>query len=151
MPISSITGQKIINTLVPANCKTTANGTGIAVDTYGYGEVLMVANHGISLDTLSGSIYWTITFEECETTTAGSFTHIVDTELEGGGHSHVIDAAAEDPTLVVRRYKGKMRYVRIVWTQTGTHTNGTPLAGTIILSDPVHFPVTQETELGTDA
>jgi hypothetical protein len=149
MAISSISGAKVINTLVPINGNTTAEGTGLAVDTNGYQDIMMIANQGVSADTLSGSIYWTVTFEECAVTTAGSFTLIAAGDLGGGLATVLIDAAAEDPTLIVRRYKGKLRYVRILWTQTGTHTVGTPIAGTIILSNPLHMPVTQETELGT--
>jgi hypothetical protein len=149
MAISSISGAKVINTLVPINGNTTAEGTGLAVDTNGYQDIMMIANQGVSADTLSGSIYWTVTFQECAVTTAGSFTLIAAGDLEGGLATVLIDAAAEDPTLIVRRYKGKLRYVRILWTQTGTHTVGTPIAGTIILSNPLHMPVTQETELGT--
>jgi hypothetical protein len=151
MAINSIDGAKVINTLVPINANDTAEGTGIAVDTNGYQDIMMIANQGISGDTLSGSVYWTITFQECAVTTAGSFTTIVAGDLGGGLPTVLIDAGAEDPTLIVRRYFGKLRYVRILWTQTGTHTNGTPLAGTIILSNPLHMPVTQVTELGTQS
>ena len=148
--ISSISGQKVINSLVPILAHTTANATGVAVDTQGYSEVLMVWNQGVSLDTLATStLLWNITFEECAVTTAGSFTLIAAGDLEGGGATILIDAAAEDPTLMVRRYKGKLRYVRMIGTITGTHTNGTPVAGTVILSGALHEPVSQETELGT--
>jgi hypothetical protein len=60
----------------------------------------------------------------------------------------VIDDAAEDPTTIIRGYIGTKRYLRILWTQTGTHTNGTPIAGVIILGNPNYVPVTQPTELG---
>jgi hypothetical protein len=136
-------------TLVPFLAHTTAEGTGVAVDTNGFAEVTMIANQGISLDTLGGSLYWTITFQECAVTTAGSFTTIAAADLEGGLPTVLIDAAAEDPTTIVRYYKGKLRYVRILWTQTGTHTNGTPLCGVVVLSAPLHTPQTQTTELGT--
>lgn len=151
MAINSIDGAKVINTLVPINGNTTAEGTGLAVDTNGYQDVMMIANLGVSADTLSGSVYWTVTFQECAVTTAGSFTTIAAADLQGGLPTVLIDAAAEDPTLMVRRYLGDLRYVRILFTQTGTHTNGTPIAGTIILSNPLHMPVTQETELGTQS
>lgn len=140
--------HKVVQTLVPIMGNTTAEGTGVAVAVGGYDEVLMVAEQGISGDTLSGSIYWTIAFQESDTTTAGDFTNIAAGDLKGGVNDHVINAAAEDPTTIIRAYTGKKAYVRILWTQTGTHTNGTPISGLVILSAPIYFPVTQVTELG---
>ena len=149
MAETSYATYKVAQSLVPINGNTTAEGTGVAVDTNGYADVLMVALCGISADTLSGSVYWTVTFQECAVTTAGSFTTIAAADLEGGLPTVLIDAPAEDPTQLVRRYKGKLRYVRILFTQTGTHTNGTPIAGLVLLSKHLHGPITQETELGT--
>ncbi len=140
--------HKVVSTVDPILGNTTAEGTGVAVAVGGYHSVLMVAQQGISGDTLSGSVYWTIAFQESDTTTAGDFTNIAAGDLKGGVNDHVINAAEEDPTTIIRSYTGKKAYVRILWTQTGTHTNGTPLAGLIILGDPVYFPVTQVTELG---
>jgi len=146
--VSSIASQRIVNTLVPINANNTAEGTGLAVDVDGFSEVLMIANVGVSGDTLSGSVYWTISFQECAVTTAGSFTQVAAAAIEGGSPVWVINDPAEDQTLVVRRYKGKLKYVRILFTQTGTHTVGTPLSATIVMSGATHIPVTQETELG---
>jgi hypothetical protein len=140
----------VVPTLVPVLANDTAEGTGVAVDTNGFSEVTMIANQGISGDTLATTtLLWTITFQECAVTTAGSFTTIAAADLKGGLPTVLIDAAAEDPTTIVRHYIGKLRYVRILWTQTGTHTNGTPLCGVVVLSAPLHTPQTQTTELGT--
>ena len=149
MPVSSYVGHHVINSLVPILAHTTADATGLAVAVGGYQDVQMVWNQGVALDTLGGALYWTITFEECAVTTAGSFTLIAAGDIEGGGATVLIDAAAEDPTLLVRRYKGKLAYVRMIATKTGTHTNGTPLCAFVVLSGAVHVPVTVETELGT--
>jgi hypothetical protein len=130
-----------INTLTPAVCKTTANGTGAAVDLAGFEGALMVAHVGISGDTLSGSLKWAVQFQESDTTTAGDFTDIAAADLLGGANAVVIDDPAEDDVLVVRSYIGAKRYVRILFTQTGTHTNGTPLSATVIKGMPRHAPV----------
>jgi hypothetical protein len=141
---------KVVPTVVPVLANNTAEGTGEAVDTRGFSGITMIANQGISGDTLAtGTLLWTITFQECAVTTAGSFTLIAAADLQGGGATVLIDAAAEDPTTIVRHYIGKLRYVRILWTQTGTHTNGTPICGVVVLSDPIQIPQTQTTELGT--
>jgi hypothetical protein len=142
--ISGYCGNKYVITMVPAVKTATANGTG--VDRNGYGSVVMVAQQGISGDTLSGSLKWTISFQESDNNS--TFTAIADADLEGGVNAHVIDSANEDPTTIVRGYLGSKRYVRITWTATGTHTNGTPVAGLVILGNPNYVPVTQPTELG---
>lgn len=147
--ISTIVGNKFAVTLAPILANDTPEGTGVGVDRYGYGDVLMVALQGISGDTLSGSLKWTITFEESDDN--ASFSTIAAADIEGGYATWTIDAAAEDPTNIVRLYRGTKRYVRIKWTATGTHTNGTPLAGFVILGRPNKIPVTQPSELGSGA
>jgi hypothetical protein len=149
MPLFNISGAKIATCLVPAVCKTTANATGTGVAVGAYRDITMIWMQGISLDTLSGSVYWTVTFEESDDNT--TFTTIAASDLDNvkAYNTHLIDAAAEDPTMLVRRYKGSKAYVRMLGTQTGTHTNGTPLAAIVVLADPLHAPVTQETETGT--
>ena len=144
--ISSITGIKVFEAMVPIVANNDTEGTGLTCDRQGYQDVLMIAEQGESGDTLSGSVYWTVTFQESDN--GSSWTKIADADLQGGVNDHVIDAAAEDPTLVIRRYIGDKRYVRIFWDATGTHTNGTPIAGVILLAQPVTIPVTQATELG---
>lgn len=146
--ISTISGCKVVQTLVPILGNTTAEGTGVAVDRQGFGDALMVAEVGISGDTLSGSIKWTISFQESATTTAGDFTNIAAADLEGGLNNHVIDDATEDPTTIVRGYRGALRYLRVLFTQTGTHTNGTPISAVVVLGRPNYIPVTQPAELG---
>lgn len=144
--ISTISNCKVFQTLVPIVGNDDTEGTGLTCDRLGYGDALMIAQQGISGDTLSGSVKWTITFQE--SADDSTWTSIADADLEGGVNLHVIDAAAEDPTTVVRLYRGTARYIRIFWDATGTHTNGTPIAGVIILGRPNKIPVTQPTELG---
>ena len=145
--ISTIIGNKVAVTMAPILANDTTEGTGVGVDRYGYGDVLMIAQQGISGDTLAANLKWTLTFEESDNNT--DFTTIADADLEGGYGSWTIDAAAEDPTTIIRLYRGTKRYVRIVWTVTGTHTNGTPIAGIVVLGRPNKIPVTQPTELGS--
>lgn len=141
-------GGKTVVTMVPIVANNDTEGKGVAVDRRGFGRAKMIALQGISGDTLSGSVKWAIKFQHSDTTTDGDFADIDAADLDGGANAHVIDAAAEDPTTIVRTYKGTKRYVRIFWDATGTHTNGTPIAGVIELTNPNYIPVTQPTELG---
>jgi hypothetical protein len=106
----------------------------------------MIVSHGISGDTLSGSVYWTIKFQDCDDN--ATWVDIADAYLEGGANLWIINAAADDPTTIIRNYTGSKRYVRIFWDATGTHTNGTPISGICILGRSLRVPVTQPTELG---
>lgn len=144
--ISTITGHKVGITMVPIVANDDTEGAGIGIDRGGYQDALMIAQQGISGDTLSGSVYWTIKFQECDDN--ATWTNIADADLEGGANLWIINAAAEDPTTIIRGYRGTKKYIRIFWDSTGTHTNGTPIAGIIILGRPLYMPVTQPTELG---
>lgn len=144
--ISTIAGNKVAVTLAPIEAHDDTDGAGVGVDRLGFGDVLLIAQQGISGDTLSGAVLWTIKFQECDDN--ATWTAIAAGDLEGGANNHVIDAAAEDPTTIVRGYRGTKRYVRIFWDATGTHTNGTPIAGLVILGNPNQIPVTQPTALG---
>lgn len=144
---NTIYDHKVVSLLTPIMANNTAEGTGVAKDRWGYGDVLMIAHVGISGDTLSGAVYWTISFQECDVTTAGSFTNIVAADLEGGLNDHVINEPTEDDMTITRLYRGTKRYVRILFTQTGTHTNGTPLSAVAVMGQPNQMPVTQATEV----
>jgi len=145
--INTITNHKVVSLLTPIVANNTAEGTGLAKDRWGYGDVLMVAHVGISGDTLSGTTYWTISFQECAVTTPGSFTTIAQADLEGGTPTWVINEPTEDDMTITRMYRGSLRYVRILFTQTGTHTNGTPLSAVAVMGQPNQMPVTQDTEV----
>jgi hypothetical protein len=137
---------KVFQAMVPIVANDDTEGTGLTCDRLGYQHVLMIAEQGISGDTLSGSIYWTIKFQESDDDS--TWGNIANADLDNGANLWIINAAAEDPTTIIRLYKGSKRYVRIFWDATGTHTNGTPISGVCILSNPLHGPITQPSELG---
>ncbi len=143
---ATLKATKSVITVVPILANNTSEGTGVGVDRTGFQDAVMVAMQGISGDTLSGALLWTISFQESDDNS--SWANIAAADLEGGVNDHVIDAAAEDPTTIIRGYRGTKKYLRILWTATGTHTNGTPIAGLIVLGRPWRVPTTQVTELG---
>lgn len=146
MAIRTDEWYKVSQVMVPIVANDDNEGASLSVDRLGYQEVLMIASQGISGDTLSGSVYWTIKFQECDDD--ATWTNIADGDLKNGANLWIINAAAEDPTTIIRLYRGGKRYVRIFWDSTGTHTNGTPISGICLLSKPLHGPITQVAELG---
>lgn len=113
----------------------TATGTGASVSNEGQHGVLHQFNVGNSADTLSGSVYWTLTIEDSpnnsDWTTVTDSGAIVDSTGSAydssTGAVAVIDAPAEDTLLVECHYIGAQPYSRAVITKTGTHSSGTPV------------------------
>jgi len=134
---SDILAVKSINPILGNN---TSEGAGTGVDLQGFKGALMLAHIGQSGDTLSGSVYIMVKFQECDTDTPGSYADIADADLSGGANAVVIDAAAEDELIVQRGYIGSKRWVRVLLAFTGTHTNGTPISAAVIKGLPAHGP-----------
>ena len=128
-----------IQTLVPQTITSTTNLT--HADGGEAHGVLHTINIGNSGDTLSGSVYWTVSMQHSDATGSGWSTvtdadHIVD-ELNSSNASGIlatIDAPAEDQIVVAAHYVGPKRYSRLAITATGTHTNGTPCSGVSVYS-----------------
>ena len=74
---------KIVQCLKPVSATSTATCTGTGVDRLGYGRAIMVLSIGASLTALSGSNYWTFTFEESDVLASG-YTTIATGDLDGG-------------------------------------------------------------------
>jgi hypothetical protein len=129
----------IQTTLVAQTITTTTNLT--YADGQSAHGVCHAINIGDSGDTLSGSVYWTVTMQDSDATGSGWATvtdsgYIVD-ELNSANASGVlatIDAPTEDQITVAAHYVGPKRYSRLRISATGTHTNGTPCAGVAVLS-----------------
>lgn len=131
-----------VHSIVPINGNNTTEGTGVYADLQNFEGAIMLAHIGQSGDTLSGSVYMTVSFQESDVSGSG-YADIAAADLKGGANGIVIDAAAEDEVVIARAYVGAKRYVRVLITFTGTHTNGTPIAATVIKCFPRHAPQTQ--------
>ncbi len=103
----------------------TAATTSAEIDAQGYNSLTVVFAVGLSGDTLSGSVYWTLKLTECDTS-GGTFTDVAAADIIGSTNI-VIDSSSEDETAYKIGYKGSKRFVKGVATPTGTHTNGTPI------------------------
>lgn len=96
---------------------------------------------GNSADTLSGSVYWTITLQDSPdnstfttVTDAESLLIAIDGTKQDGATSIVVDAPTEDTKIFEISYKvpGDKQYLKLLITPTGTHTNGTPMSASAI-------------------
>jgi hypothetical protein len=128
-----------VKTIDPVVANDTTEGTGTAVDIAGYEGAMFLVHVGQSGDSLSGSVKWTISYQESDASGSG-FTDVAAAELTGGTNGTVIDAAAEDEVVIQRGYLGSKRYLRVLCTADGTHTYGTPLSAVIVKGFPRHAP-----------
>ncbi len=108
------------------------------IDLQGFEGCEVQFSVGESGDTLSGSVYWTLTLEDSPDDS--TYTLVGASGLLGA--LTVIDAAAEDDVVQPIGYIGGERYVQAVVTATGTHTNGTPIGILAIKGHPKVRPAT---------
>lgn len=118
----------------------TATVTSSAVNMQGYDSLCILFDIGNSGDTLSGSVLWTLSLTECDTS-GGTYTAVAAADIIGPGASYVIDAPSEDSLPVKFGYKGNKQFVKGVATATGTHTNGTPIGIIALQGKPGLAPV----------
>lgn len=123
----------------------TATATSDSIDVAGFESLAVVFDVGNSGDVLSGSVYWTLSLTECDTTD-GSFTAVSadDVKVQGGTFgttsTYVIDAPSEDSRTVKFGYVGSKRFVQAVATATGSHSSGTPIGIIAIQGNPSVAP-----------
>lgn len=116
----------------------TADTDSASVDTQDYSDVLFLVNVGESGDTLDASNYIELEVEESDDNV--TFTDVADEDLNAyvagtnDGTFALVDASDEDDAVYFTGYTGIKRYVRVVVNVTGTHTNGTPVAASILMS-----------------
>lgn len=122
------------------NANRTATTTSDAIDTQGFGSAAVVFDIGNSADTLSGTVFWTLSLTECDTS-GGTYTAVAAADIVSGVATYVIDAPAEDSIAVKVGYIGTKRYIKGVATATGTHTNGTPIGIISVLGHASFAPV----------
>lgn len=138
--LSNYYNLKVVQALDPILAQTTR--TSDTVDRLGYEDVFVVFNIGFCLDALSGSRTWTPKLQESDD--GSSFTDVADADTDNGAASYLIASSASDERSYLISYKGTKRYVRMVVTHTGTHTNGSPMGITVLLGNPTDAPVTQD-------
>lgn len=128
MPMRDATlDLNVVHSIDPAVITSDTNGA--AVDLADYHAATVAFTFGESGDTLSGSVYAEGRIEESADGSTG-WTAVADADLRGT--EPTVDDAAEDDATYLVGYVGSERYIRAVIDVTGTHTNGTPIAATVI-------------------
>ena len=130
----------VAQSIAPVVGTADANGTGI--DLKGFESATIVVNTGIEGDTLSSSVKIDFKLEDSDddSTYAAVTSGIIDASANASGIFLTLDANGETPQVSWVGYTGGKRYVRVVADFTGTHTNGTPIAASVIKGHPIHAP-----------
>ncbi len=124
----------------------TADNLSAAIDMQGYNDLAIVANVGISADTLSGSVYIALELQECDTV-AGSYTAVADADIINPvtgvvtGTFAKIDDDAEDAAIFLTAYKGSKRFVKVNINLVGSHSSGVPVSVTAIKGGAAVKPI----------
>lgn len=124
------------------------NGTttkGLAVDVSGYESATAVVVMGDSADTLSGSLYTTVSLLASTTTADADFVEVPIVDMIGGtqgaaGEVAIINAPTEDKRVIQCGYRGGKQYLRVDCVRTGNHATGTPIGAAIVLSHARQTP-----------
>jgi hypothetical protein len=126
-----------LQVLKPATV-TTAQ-TSSAGDLQGFGSAAMLFCVGLSADSLSGSVYWTLRLQHSDDNV--DYANVAASDVHNAADTIVIDSAAEDEQVYAIGYKGAKRYVKGIATPTGSHSSGTPIAMVLLRANPSYSPV----------
>ena len=132
---SLIESISLVKSIDPIVATDDTEGTGTAVDLAGYESAVVIFEFGISGDTLSGSVNVLPLVQESDDGATG-WTAVAAAQIDGA--LLLIDDAAEDPATQVVGLRETKRYVRAFVGFTGTHTNGMPIAASVIRGRPRH-------------
>ncbi len=141
---------KVVPALVPAVWD--ADNTPAAIDTAGYKGVTILTHVGIGgiTFTTTNKVEFTITHsDDLDSTYAAVEEDDVlmpyGETLATGGIIRSLTAAkaAADTEVHAVGYRGKKRYLKVLANFGGTHSSGTPMSASVILSKPDSKPVGQ--------
>ena len=113
--------------------------TSLAVDLQGFNSANLFVSLGQSSDTLSGSVYWTLKLTHSNDDV--TYVDATTADIVSGNATYVVNATTLDKTTYGFGYIGVRRYLKVVATPTGTHTNGTPMAMIALRGHASYSPV----------
>lgn len=147
---SLLTSLKVVNMLHPIVGNNDTEGTpASSLDKLGYDSAVAITQVGVTGDTLSGSVKYTLIAEDSDdNVTFAPVTEASYLQLGSGtaapdsnGIVATIDDNAEDDVILSVGYLGPKRYFRTRLDFTGTHTNGTPISMVGLLGNAQFAPV----------
>ena len=131
--------HNVLPTQVLSPIVSTATKTSSTVDLQGFNSACVLFALGLSGDTLSTSLYWTLTLNHSVDGT--TFTPTATSDCNAGVNSIVVNATTADRTVYTIGYLGANRYLQAVATPTGTIASGIPLGIVALKGTSAYRPV----------
>jgi len=123
--------------LNPAVATTTQ--TSSVIDLQGFNSASIVFSLGQAGDTLSTSLYWTLTLQQSNDNS--TYVAVATTDVNEGVTSIAVNSPSLDKTVYSIGYIGGMRYLKAIVTPTGTMTSGTPIGIIALRGNAAYKPV----------
>lgn len=117
----------------------TATKTSSTIDTQGFNALSVVFALGLSADTLSGSVYWTLTLQHSDD--GSTFTPVAATDCSSGTYTIAVNATTADRQAYSIGYLGTKRYVQATATPTGSTPSGMPIGIVALKGSAGYRPV----------
>ena len=131
--------HSVLTTQVLSPSVATSIKTSSSIDLQGYSSLSAVFALGLSGDTLSGSIYWTLTLQHSDDN--ATFSAVATTDCNAGVNSYVVNSSSLDRTAYSIGYIGAKRYLQAVATPTGTTSVGIPIGMIALRGKASYSPV----------
>jgi hypothetical protein len=130
----NVLATQVLNPAVATTTKTSAT-----IDLQGFNSTNVVFSLGQSGDTLSVSLYWTLTLQQSNDNV--TFIPVASTDVSSGNVTTVVNAPSLDKTAYSIGYIGGMRYLQALATPTGTMASGTPIGIVALRGTAAYKPV----------
>ncbi|MBV8938837.1 MAG: hypothetical protein JO089_03235 [Alphaproteobacteria bacterium] len=129
----------VLQVLAPQTA--TSAKTSAAIDLQGYNSALVTFAVGAPGDTLSSSVYWTLSLQE--STDGVTYTPVMANSAPDMNNtvSIALTANGQGNQAYKLGYIGSARYLKALATPTGTMTNGTPISMVALRGTAGYKPV----------
>ena len=125
---------QVLNPVVSTTAKTSS-----VIDLQGFNSASVLFALGLSADTLSVSLYWTLSLQHSDD--GVSFSAVASTDCNAGVTSITVNAPSLDRTVYSIGYIGNKRYLQALATPTGSVTTGMPVGMLALRATPSYRPV----------
>ena len=130
----NIKATQVLSPVVSTTTKTSS-----AIDLKGFDGAAVAFAIGLSGDSLSGSVYWTLKLQHSDNDSV--YDDVAASDLHNVSATTVINSTALDETTYLFGYRGAKRYLKAIATPTGTHSTGTPIGVVALLGNAAYSPV----------
>jgi len=117
----------------------TTTKTSSTIDLQGFNSASIVFSLGQSGDTLSSSLYWTLSLQESNDNV--TYTAVTSAETSAGVASVAVNTTTADKTTYSFGYIGGSRYLQAVATPTGSVSSGVPIGVIALRGNAAYKPV----------